>query len=363
MNKNILIAVDSFKGTLSSKEIGDIFKEYFTRSESVVIADGGEGSLEALQSTNDEYRVEYFSGSNTHLEDEEQYYLVKDNIAYIETALISGLKSSNDVLKSSSFGVGLALRDAHSKGYTEATIFLGGTGSNDGGMGLLSALGYSFLDKHGQQLIHITENIGQITNIVNPDIKISFNTINLISDVINPLVGERGATKVFGPQKGAHEEIVDRIEKDMVHFSKQMTNHFKQDYSNETSSGAAGGIPYALMHINKTTVTSGIEYIANKINLESKIKDADVVITGEGRIDEQSFYGKAIQYIIELCHRYNKPYILICGINQVKDYQDDLCLGIFELMSVAKDLNESLNDTKNVLNRLINEQIKENLLK
>ena len=359
MGKQILVAVDSFKGSMSSNEIGEVFKRISKNIKSIPIADGGEGSLAAFRMiSKDEFEVIHFQGKDTYLRPQQQWYLLKGQSAYIESALICGISPLMDVLNSSSEGVGIALKDAYAHGARTIYLFLGGTGTNDGGMGTLTGLGYQFFDKHDKPLESITANLGKISYIIEPKTPLNFDQIYLISDVTNPLIGVYGATQIFGPQKGVSEPLLKEVESSMESYAQALANHFQRDYRQAPSGGAAGGIPYALMHIYPTQVLSGIEFISELAGLENEIQQASLVITGEGKIDEQSFYGKTIDYVITLCKKHQKPFILICGINQLSDYKDPLCLGVFELISVAKDVSESMNKGSLVLERLIEHELK-----
>lgn len=355
--KNILIASDSFKGTMSSIEIGRIFKKKLKNSSYIPIADGGEGSIDALRYVNKKLEAVSFDGKDTYGNELTQYYYIDEKIAYIETAQICGICEENDVLNSTSEGVGLALKDASLRGINEVYIFLGGTGTNDGGIGILKGLGYMLKDIEGNELLPNTKNLGRLAKIETPKDVPSFKNITLVSDVKNPLLGNLGATYIFGPQKGVTIDLIDQIEKDMNSYARVISKSFSMNKSNNPSSGAAGGISFILMTIYKCNLVSGIELISKTLNLRKLIQESQLVVTGEGKIDEQSFYGKTIQYIIEVCREFNVPYILICGENTLKSYKDDLCKGIFQLIDVAISKNEALHEPAKVLERLIDKNI------
>ncbi len=361
MNQNILIASDSFKGSLSSQEIGDVFQHFFNNVHVIPLADGGEGSLDALKISNANLKKHYFEGMNTYGEVMKQHYFIDEQTAYIETASICGIDDRQDILRSTSQGIGLALSDAFAQGIKQIYVFLGGTGSNDAGMGLMAALGYQFLDSNGELLAAITENLNHVDSIISPSNGVDFFKIYLISDVVNELTGPMGTSYVFGPQKGAKASNIEEIEKGVSNFANVVSKHFNRDYRSSQSSGAAGGIPFAIMNCFNYEVFSGIDFISKKMGLEAAIKKSDIVISGEGRIDQQSFFGKTIQHVIALCQKYEKPYVLICGKNEMNHYYDPLCIGIFEMMDVALSFEESMTQGKTVLSRLIKLQVEEKI--
>lgn len=344
--KRCLVAVDSFKGSMRSVEIGEILKEALPNTNFIPIADGGEGSLEVLFHINPQYQWVTFNGFDTYLNPTKQRYLISGDTAYIESAMICGfLKGDNDILNSSSYGVGLALKDAYTRGIKHIYLFMGGTGSNDGGMGLLVGLGYQFNQKP------IAKNMIHIQEIIEPKDLIHFESVTLMSDVNNPLLGKRGATYTFGPQKGGDDKTLNALEKGMTNLSVHINALTQSDYTTTQGSGAAGGLGFPLLGLMNAKIKSGIHFIAEINNLEETIKKHDVIITGEGKIDSQSFDGKVIDHVVGLCHKHKKPYVLICGINELKEYNDPLCLGIYQLIDVAGDIDASIRHGKCVLRR------------
>lgn len=237
--KRYLIAVDSFKGSMSSIEIGETIKEVLPNTDFIPIADGGEGSLDVLSYINPQYKWVTFEGADTYLNLVKQHYLINGDKAYIESALICGFTSKDkDILNSSSYGIGLALKDAFQKGIKHIYLFLGGTGSNDGGMGLLSALGYQF---NQNNLRPTSKNMIKIHDITMPKQPIHFESVTLLSDVNNPLLGEKGATYIFGPQKGGNPEMLNALEKGMENWAYHINHLTKQDNTMLPGAGAAGG--------------------------------------------------------------------------------------------------------------------------
>lgn len=363
----ILLAIDSFKSSMSAHEIVDVIEENAKEHTFIkkTLADGGEGSLDILQTTLDLEKIP-LTTLDTYQRKIETYYLFdfEAKEAYIETAMICGLEALDpqdlDVMESSSLGVGLAIKDAQKRGAQNINLFLGGTASNDGGLGLLKGLGYQLLGAKGQVLQGKTKDLGKLLGIIKPDKELSQVKLTLISDVINPLIGTDGATHVFGHQKGASPKDILTIEKAMVHYQEVLSTYFYSDFSKETSSGAAGGIPFALMNLFDFRVKSGIDFFWNLLELEDALASVDLVLTGEGKIDHQSFQGKTISRVIEKAREQNKKYFLICGLSDIpikKLEEDPLFQGILELRKHASSLEESMSDAKNILAKTISKAL------
>lgn len=355
----LLLASDSFKGSMSAQEVVDELAEHFKGNELIKkpLADGGEGSLAILQSQVNFKKIplQTFDAYQNSLE---SYYLMdeKNQIAYIETALICGVEGIPEkelnIMESSMIGLGIAIKDALSKGAKEIYFFLGGTATNDGGLGMLLGLGYTLLDDSGQVLQGKTKELGKVSQILPPIEKIELEAVHILSDVTNPLLGEQGATYTYGKQKGADDEELVEIEKGMIHYKQQLSHYFKKEMAERESAGAAGGIAYALMNLFEGKVESGIEFFIDQLKIRSKIEEADLVITGEGKIDQQSFHGKAISKIIDLARKNKKDYLIVCGVSEIplaELNQDPFFKGLIELQKEAKSIEESIEEGPKVL--------------
>lgn len=354
----MLIATDSFKNSISSEEIAAIFAATFPNVVQAPLADGGEESLEVVSSVIPCEKV-VVETEDAYRRPLETYYLLnrKTKTAYVEVAKICGLPSDMvlDVWKTSSYGIGIVLQDAQQQGAETIYLFLGGTGFSDGGMGALVALGFSFLDASGQVLPPVTESLEQVVTVLPPTAQLSVKKIYLVSDVKNRLLGPEGMTYTYALQKGATQGELPALERGTEQYAECLQQLSGRDCTTLASSGAAGGIAFALMNFYPTTVLSGIEYIAKLVELENKIKEANIVVTGEGCIDEQSFYGKTISHVITLCQKYQKPYVLLCGIAKI-EHHDELCKGVFQLVDYNTLENESLKEPEKVLRRLLSDQ-------
>ena len=348
-------AFDSFKNSISSIKITSIVSQILPNVIEVPLADGGEGSLQILNKYKRLERIE-LEVDDAYMNRKFTYFLYdkSTNTAYIESALICGIEgldiSKASIYDSSSIGVGQAIKYAiDTYRCKHIYIFLGGTASNDGGFGLMSELGYEFYDIIDKHVTPILNNVASISSF-----KRTFNTdahFYLVSDVENSLLGPLGATHVFGPQKGVTIDILDDVEYRISLLARML------DTKNETrtSSGAAGGIGYGLMNIGDCTVLSGIEFFSNLSSLESHIMNCDLVLAGEGKIDKQSFYGKTISHIIDLCRRYQKPYYLICGYSElsIEELGDPLCMGILPISVYSDSIEDSIFNGSKYLKKLL----------
>ena len=318
----IVIASDSFKGTLSSLDICHLFKDELVKypsikAEYLPIADGGEGSLEAIAYSLKGHDISLVSKDPYFNDIETQYYIDEDNNAYLETASCAGLTLIKDLnpSKTTTYGLGQQVRDAINKGSKKIYIFLGGSATNDGGCGLFSALGTKFLNNKGEEFIPVGGTLKDIVRIDNSSTDKFLKDVQIIGmcDVNNPLFGPRGAANVYAPQKGANKEMVVELDKGLEHLATIIKKDLHKDIAYSKGTGAAGGLGAGILAFANGTLRSGIETILNLIDFDNIISDADYVISGEGRLDEQSFSGKVIRGIAKRCQNRNIKLILIVG--------------------------------------------------
>ena len=313
--KKCVIASDSFKGTLSSKEITDLFEIEFKKAfpnaqlEKVVLGDGGENTLEVF--ANNFPQGEYYKLEVTgpNFQKVNAKYYTYDDKAVIELAEASGLvlATERNPMKTTTFGVGELIFDAYSRGYRQFYIALGGSSTTDGGCGLLSALGIKFINKLGDDFIPVGETLTDIVEIDDSGLTVKDAHFVILSDVSNPMYGEKGAAKVFAKQKGANEEEIEILDNNLRYLSKV----FKKDVKDIHGSGAAGATSSGMLAYLDSEIVSGIDTILDIIDFDSIIKDADYVFTGEGKLDSQSFDGKLISGVLK--HTKDIPTICICG--------------------------------------------------
>ena len=327
MAMRIVIAPDSFKESLSASKVALAISAGIKRIDPetevvpIPMADGGEGTVEALVTATSGkiISVQSVDALNRPIS---SFYGVLGNgkTAVIEMAGASGIEllspEERNPLVASTYGTGLLLKAALDAGYAEIIIGIGGSATNDGGAGMAQALGFKLLDENGVQIGlggGTLQNLSQIDcSGIHPYLLSA--KITVASDVQNPLIGCSGATWVYGPQKGANPEMNEILEKGMGHYAEILKKTFNVDYSYIPGAGAAGGLGAGLMAFCKAQIRPGFELIAELTKLEQQINEANLVITGEGRIDEQTVYGKTISGIVQLCKKHHVPLIALAGM-------------------------------------------------
>ena len=321
----IVIAIDSFKGSCSTFEAADAVERgvrYYKSDIKTIklpIADGGEGTTEALVSVLDgEYEeVEVLNPLGKKIKT--KYGILPGETAVIEMAAASGMPLLNESelnpLKTTTYGTGQLIKDALNKGCKTIYIGLGGSATNDAGVGMAQALGVNFKDKNGKEIGFGGGELNKIAqiNTSNIDQRINDTEFILLSDVSNPLCGDNGASAIYGPQKGATPEMIRLLDDNLNHFAKQIDKYLKQDILNAPGGGAAGGLAASLLVFCQAQNSSGIDKIIELIELEKHIEDADLVITGEGRIDAQTSSGKVPVGVARKAKKYGVPVIAIVG--------------------------------------------------
>lgn len=320
----IVIALDSFKGSLTSLEAGNAVKKGIERvykdAEIFVrpIADGGEGTVDAVISAmNGELRTVIVSDPLGR--PIESSYGIADGTAFIEMAAASGitLVSANerDPLNTTTYGVGELIKAAMDQGIRNFVIGIGGSATNDGGIGMLSALGFEFLDRNGKNVPFGAKGLELLTEIRTDNAlkELKECTFKVACDVKNPLCGENGCSAVFGSQKGATSEMIEKMDKWLCNYAELTKAILPSSDPDLPGSGAAGGLGFALRSYLGAELTPGIDLIMKATGLEAYIKDADIVITGEGRLDGQSYMGKAPVGVAKLAKKYGKPVIAFAG--------------------------------------------------
>lgn len=322
----IIIAIDSFKGSISSIEgsraIACGIKEVYKNAEIIALplADGGEGTVDALvHSTNGRLIEVNVVGPLKEKVDATYGILGDGRTAVIEIAEACGLPlispDNRNPLFTTSYGVGEIISDAIDKGCRDFVVGLGGSATNDAGIGMLQALGFRFLDQHGNEVGaggKVLKEIYKVeTKHANPLLKDC--TFKLACDVNNYLHGQKGAAYVFGPQKGASEKIVRELDDGLKHFADIVFQQFDKNIHKIEGAGAAGGLGAAFFGFMDADLQSGIKLVLSINNMESYMRDTDFVITGEGKLDSQTAMGKVPVGVAELATKYNIPVIAIAG--------------------------------------------------
>lgn len=322
---NILIAPDSFKDCLSAKQVADSLKQGFQKAGFdnfmiVPMADGGEGTVESVIDATGGKKVGVPVLDPLMREVESFFGITGDgSTAVIEMASASGIEllkpGERDPWVSSTFGTGQLIRDALDRGCRKILLGIGGSATNDCGAGMAEALGVKFTDRQGKAVGPGGGQLGHVQKIhmdeLNPGI--AGTEIKVACDVTNPLTGDRGASHIYGPQKGADPEMATRLDANLVHFSGIIRDQLGQAVDKVPGAGAAGGLGAGLMAFLNARLMKGFDMIADTVGLEEKIMEADLVITGEGKMDGQTQYGKTPFGVAQLALKYGKPVIGIAG--------------------------------------------------
>ena len=322
----VVIAIDSLKGSLSSMEAGTAIKDGILAAkpdaEVIVkpLADGGEGTTDALIEGMNGERIDLTVTGPMHTPVDAYYGYLKDtNTAVMEMASAAGITlvpdSEKNPLLATSYGVGEMINDAIQRGCRNFIIGIGGSVTNDGGIGMLKALGVRFLDENGEDAGEGGQALAKVARIdvsgMIPLLKECH--IQVACDVNNPLCGENGSTYVYGPQKGVTEDMKKTLDEAMAHFARVTSETLENDYMNTPGAGAAGGLGYAFLAYTGAALTPGIELILDAVGLEEELSGADVVVTGEGRLDFQTAMGKAPVGVARLAKKYNAKVIAFAG--------------------------------------------------
>lgn len=322
----VVIAIDSLKGSLSSMEAGMAIKDGILAAkpdaEVIVkpLADGGEGTTDALIEGMNGERIDLTVTGPMHTPVDAYYGYLKDtNTAVMEMASAAGITlvpdSEKNPLLATSYGVGEMINDAIQRGCRNFIIGIGGSVTNDGGIGMLKALGVRFLDENDEDAGEGGQALAKVARIdvsgMNPLLKECH--IQVACDVNNPLCGENGSTYVYGPQKGVTEDMKKTLDEAMAHFARVTSETLENDYMNTPGAGAAGGLGYAFLAYTGAALTPGIELILDAVGLEEELSGADVVVTGEGRLDFQTAMGKAPVGVAKLAKKYNAKVIAFAG--------------------------------------------------
>jgi glycerate 2-kinase len=320
----ILVAPDKFKGVLNAREVAEIIASGFldvltdAKIDIVPLADGGEGTAEiiceALRGTTRSCRAHDPLGREIAVH---YCWIDASKLAVMEMSEAAGMRRVQgekvDVDLASTFGVGEMILDAARRGAREIIVGLGGSATNDGGFGLARALGFEFIDLAGGKLDGFKpSSLLGLVRIEKP-LRLLLPKIIAAADVRNSLLGENGATRVFGPQKGVTPDKIDMFERALTRLADVVTNDFHFDFRDEPAAGAAGGLGFGLASFSGARLQSGFEVVAEAIDLKTKMEDVDLVVTGEGSLDRQTLSGKTPDGVAELARSLGKPVYAIAG--------------------------------------------------
>jgi len=362
----LLLIPDKFKGSLTSEEVSKAFIAGLEKSgvaftsHYIKASDGGDGFMDAVSKYKPCISVQVIS-ENPLGKQIQSYYLFnqKSSSAYIELANSSGMEllrpEERNPMLTSTRGTGLQIKDAVAKGVKNVYIGLGGSATNDGGIGIAHALGYSFLNEQGEKLSPIGANLSQIRTIDDSNVLSGLNKVKFVAvnDVTNPLFGESGAAYVYAKQKGASDVIVEDLDQGLRNLDAVVSKKYNSKNAMVSGSGAAGGAAFGLKSFLNASFVSGIDFVleltgVNKLLSSEKF---DFIVTGEGKIDRQTLHGKLIQGVIKLAATHNIPVFAICGRLEIS--KDELkqqgIFDVFEIQDSTKDLAYNMRHATTLL--------------
>ena len=357
----VLICPDKFKGSLTAIDVARSIEDALPQSfekELVPMADGGEGSLEVIAANMTGCWKTVVVNDPLFRPVSAKYYLCQ-NSAYIEMAKASGYELLNDTerdcTKTSTFGTGELIKDARNEGVENIYLFIGGSATNDGGIGVAAALGFMFLDIDKNVLKPIGENLAKIHDIKLPVTSIENTNFTVVCDVVNPFYGSNGAAYVYAAQKGASPAQIIELDKGLENLANKIKTKFDIDLQSLAGAGAAGGLGGGAVAFLKAKIKSGTKTLIEITGLENKIVSSDLIITGEGKVDSQSISGKLIDGICKIAKANEIPVWIICGISEI-DEQTLAKLGVKKVISLVNEYIKPAFAIKNAKS-LIKERI------
>jgi len=358
----ILICTDSFKHSMTALEACTSLAEGIASTgedhkiDIVPLADGGEGTVRALVDATRGRFIDCTVHDPLMKKRKAQFGILGDQTtAVIEMAAASGIErirhNESNPLFTTSYGTGELIGQALEQGCKKIILGIGGSATIDGGAGLLAALGAGFYDKNHRPLLPTGEKLDEIhsIDIQNLDKRLGEVEIHIASDVDNPLTGKQGAAYVYGPQKGARPEDLPILDNNLKEYARLLSRYTSTDLIHQPGTGAAGGLAISLLAFSRATLENGFTQIARQLNLDPKIKASGLIITGEGKLDGQTAYGKTPQGVAQMAQKYDKPVIAVTGSLEEGKYRDfDLILPILEK---PMDLQEALKNGKRLMKK------------
>jgi glycerate 2-kinase len=368
----ILIAPDKFKGALSAREAAENIAKGLRDAlpgaiiDIVPMADGGEGTAEAICDALGASWLKCKAHDPLGREIDARYvYIEKKKVAIMEMSEAAGMrrlsKNELDPLRANTFGVGEMLLAAVRAAADEIIIGLGGSATNDGGFGMARALGFRFFEHEHEQEQELRDRIADLIRLrrVEKPKDLALPKIVAAVDVQNPLLGKNGATRVFGPQKGATEREIDILERAITKLADVVSKELRADHRTEAGAGAAGGLGFGLMSFCGAKIRPGLEVVAEAVGLQSKMKDADVVITGEGSLDRQTLEGKTPSGVAQLARKLGKPVFAIVGRSSQDREVHKLFDKVYQLAQAGISKEEQMARAAELLRRKAQDVAKE----
>ncbi|MEL6140056.1 MAG: glycerate kinase [Bacteroidota bacterium] len=362
---HILLAPDKFKGSLSAIAIARAISKGLRASLHSIkeinihpLADGGDGSLDVLASYLNLDKMEVLTLDPLERPIKSSY-LCNEEMAFIEVASASGLvllsPSERNPRLTSTLGTGLLIKNALERGITQIYLFLGGSATNDLGFGILAALGFELLDAAGNQLLPIGDNLGKVHTIV-PSESYNWSDINftVLCDVDNPPFGPNGAAYVYAAQKGASLEDIAFLDAGLQSSCAVIQQQSGKYVAQLAGGGAAGGIATSLFALLNARIQPGFQLLSELTFLEDRVQKADIVISGEGKLDRQSLRGKVVDGVAKLCQKHNKPLYLFVGANELaeKDWKEHGIQAVYQVISLANELEDAMLNAEQYLEQL-----------
>lgn len=372
---NILIAPDKFKGSLTAQQVCDVIRDVLLELNGSLniyllpLADGGEGSCDLLT------KFSHGTFTTVRVHDplgrliDAAYGISGDgSIAFMEMAAASGLqlvkKEERNPMITTTQGTGELIRHALDNGVTKIFLGIGGSATNDAGVGMAEALGVRFLSVNGDHLNPVGENLRYIhsidTSLLHP--RLASTDLTIFCDVDNPLFGPQGAAHVFAPQKGADQKMVSALDEGLQHYASLLEKTFHRSV-NFPGAGAGGGLPASLKVFTSLTVVPGMPFIMQFTGLEEHVKRADIIITGEGKIDQQTLSGKVVNGVAQLARKHQKRLIAVAGSCELSARELEE-LGVFKIITIrGKEISEdyAMKHAAELLKQHIREALVQNL--
>lgn len=358
----VLIAPDKFKGSLTSDEVIDAIQKGLHQAYDDIevfaqpLADGGEGSVELISALLDLEKIEV-DVLDPLFRPIKGVFFMDGTRAFIEMAKVSGLMllqhEERNPMKTTSYGTGQLIASAVSYGCTEINLLIGGSATNDCGLGMAKALGYVIKDGEGKALNGVGKDLIEFETIVAPALsKIEGVRLNVLTDVQNTLLGPYGAAHVYASQKGASPDEILRLEEG----ARRLVAYMKNDFDLVKGAGAAGGLGYGAMTFLGARVVSGIDFIIDLVGIQKRLADVDLVISGEGSFDRQSLQGKVVSGLKMRCEQHQKPLIIVCGKSDEPEWSGS---PIYSILSKAKSTSDAMENAASYLTTLSTELIKD----
>ena len=366
----ILIAPDKFKGSLTAPEVCESISKGLLKSDNSPelvkhpLADGGDGSIDILAEAMDMEKIS-LKVPNPLGNPVDAYYYLSEKKAFIELAVASGLvlctPENQNPINTSTLGTGLLILDALNKGAKEIFLFVGGSATHDGGMGIAQALGFRFLDAHGHELQPIGRHLAKVNQIDTGYQNLNPFSITVLHDVKNPLLGIHGAAATFAEQKGATPDDVATLEAGMTHFVQLVENLSGQKLKEQPGMGAAGGVGVCLVGLLNAQMKNGVDVLMKLTGFPESLEAFDWVITGEGQLDEQSLKGKVVGTVATLAQKAGVPCVALVGQNKISERKlaNSGIWKVLSLVNYASNTQEAIEQGAKLLEQVAFELQKE----